>query len=500
MDYQSSRGQVSSVSAAQAITSGISPDGGLFLPDYIPILDATILEAMENWTYQERAVYILRQFLTDFSEEEIKECVYAAYNEENFDDEKIAPLVKINNKLFVQELWHGPTCAFKDMALQILPHFLTKSARKINETKEIIILVATSGDTGKAALEGFKDVAGTRIIVFFPEDGVSEVQKRQMVTQEGNNVYVAGVVGNFDDAQNGVKRIFGDENIIARLGHAGMRMSSANSINWGRLLPQIVYYVSAYVDLKQRGAIKAGEKVNIVVPTGNFGNILAAYYAMRMGIPVNRLICAANTNNVLTEFIRTGVYNRNRTFEKTISPSMDILISSNLERLLYEVTEHNSEKVSAWMKELKENGIYQVDEATASIIQQLFWSDFCSDDETIDAIKSTWDRENYLLDTHTAVAFNVYQKFCAATGDNHTTIIASTASPFKFGSSVAQGVFSPEQIEGQSEFAVLNILADATGWPIPEAIRGLEQREIRHNVVTSCSDMEKTVLAFLGIK
>ena len=495
MKYQSSRGKYGAVSAAQAITMGISPDGGLFVPDCIPSIDMEILKQMESWTYQQRAAYIMQLFLDEFSSEEIEACVNGAYNQQKFDHPEIAPLVELRPGLQIQELWHGPTCAFKDMALQVLPRLLTTSADKIGENSEIIILVATSGDTGKAALEGFKDVPGTRIIVFFPQHGVSEVQKMQMITQEGSNVHVAGVLGNFDDAQSGVKNIFTSNQVIEQLQQQGMKMSSANSINWGRLLPQIVYYISAYVDLCQRGSIKAGETINIVVPTGNFGNILAAYYARRMGIPVKRLICAANSNNVLTDFIMTGVYDRNRSFEKTISPSMDILISSNLERLLFELTGHDSQRVSQWMDELKNSGRYEVDESTGSQVQEIFWSDYATDTETLESITTVWDKYQYLLDTHTAVALNVYEKYLQQTGDNSSTVIASTASPFKFGSSVAQAILSPELIKGKNEFELLETLAVETGMVIPEGIKNLDKRKVRHHTVTSAAEMKEVVLS-----
>jgi len=496
VQYQSSRGIYSAISAAEAITKGISPDGGLFVPDYIPTLDKEILTQMQDWTYQERAAYIMSFFLTDFTEEEISQCVYGVYNFEKFDHEDIVPLIPLNDSVHIQELWHGPTCAFKDMALQILPYLLTVSAGKIGESNEIVILVATSGDTGKAALEGFRDVDGTSIIVFYPEDGVSEVQKRQMVTQEGKNVYVAGVKGNFDDAQNGVKRIFGNKEIIKILAQNNKKMSSANSINWGRLLPQIIYYVSAYVDLCAQGLLGDADKINIVVPTGNFGNILAAFYAGKMGVPVNRLICAANANNVLTDFIKTGVYDRKRKFKKTISPSMDILISSNLERLLYELTGHDSNRVSNWMSELQNKGRYEVDAEIRRQIQEIFWSDFSTDKETIETIRSTWNKYKYLIDTHTAVAVNVHEKYQSKTGDETTTIIASTASPFKFASSVAQAILPEDVCRGHNEFEILEILSEYAGIPIPAGIKNLDKREIRHKAVTTPENMENMVIEF----
>lgn len=500
MDYQSSRGNYSRISAAEAIKIGISPDGGLFVPDYIPQLDENDFASLESLSYQDRACKILEKFLTDFTEAEIKNCVYGAYNPASFDNEKIAPLAELADNLYIQELWHGPTCAFKDMALQILPRLLTASARKTGETNEIVILVATSGDTGKAALEGFRDVEGTRIVVFFPEDGVSEVQKRQMITQEGKNVYVAAVKGNFDDAQNGVKNIFTSKNFIETMSDNGMKMSSANSINWGRLVAQIIYYISAYIDLRAGEKLKNGEAINIVVPTGNFGNILAAYYASRMGVPVNKLICASNANNVLTEFLKTGIYNRNRDFYKTISPSMDILISSNLERLLYELTGHDADMVCSLMEELNKEGMYQVNDELRSRLQNIFWADYANDEETIAAIKATWEGNNYLLDTHTAVAINVYKKYVAATGDKTAAVIASTASPFKFGSSVAKAVLSPEVIaKADNEFQLLEILAQETGKPIPGGLKDLDKKEIKHNAVSTKEEMAQTVLSFLNL-
>lgn len=497
MQYQSSRGKSDPVSAAQAIVKGIAPDGGLFLPDHIPHLDYEDIRALALMTYQGRAQYIMKQFLSDFTEDELKTCVEGAYNSENFDNEKIAPLIKMNERLYIMELWHGPTSAFKDMALQILPRFLTASLHKTGDDTEIVILVATSGDTGKAALEGFKDVPGTRIIVFFPQEGVSQVQKLQMLTQEGDNVYVAGVEGNFDDAQNGVKNIFASDDAADVLAKQNMKLSSANSINWGRLLPQIVYYVSAYADLLADGSLQPEQKINIVVPTGNFGNILAAFYAGRMGVPINKLICASNANNVLTDFIKNGTYNRNRTFEKTISPSMDILISSNLERLLYEVTEHNAEKVSAWMEQLKEEGSYSIDAGSRQVVNNLFWADYSSDAETIVRIRRVWNQYNYLLDTHTAVAMDVYEKYLQKTGDNNITIIASTASPFKFGSSVAQAVLGLDKDKNFGEFELLRKLSEKTGWEIPKGIINLEQMKVRHHSITSVANMQETMLSLL---
>jgi threonine synthase len=499
MLYHSSRGQASPASAAQAITMGIATDGGLFVPENVPHINREDWQQLQKSNYQQRAVQILQPFLTEFTEAELQECTTAAYHRDSFDSPEIAPLVHLQGNTFVQELWHGPTCAFKDMALQMLPHLLTRSMVKTAETDDIVILVATSGDTGKAALEGFKDIDRTRIIVFYPEEGVSEVQKRQMITQEGSNVHVAAVAGNFDDAQNGVKQIFGNQSLKNHLAQQGLKLSSANSINWGRLVPQIVYYVSAYVDLLSQGVVEAGQPVNFVVPTGNFGNILAGYYARQMGVPVNRLICASNANNVLTDFIRTGIYDRNRRFEKTLSPSMDILISSNLERLLFEITGHNAAKVAGWMEQLKTQGGYELDPTTREVVQSIIWADYCGDVETLMTIRATWGDQRYLLDTHTAVAVQVYQSYLKAEADDTPTVIMSTASPFKFGSSVAQALFSLEQIQGKDEFTLLKMLSTATGIPIPKGIAGLENRAIRHNTSTTREAMEQTVLKFLQL-
>lgn len=498
MQYISSRGKASPVRAADAIIMGIAPDGGLFIPETIPFLDVEIIQRMYKYSYQERAAYILGLFLTDFVDEEINYCVNNAYNLENFAHPDVAPIYKLQDRLHILELWHGVTSAFKDMALQILPHLLTTSAKKVGEESEIVILVATSGDTGKAALAGFSNIEKTKIIVFYPLDGVSEVQKRQMITQEGNNVYVAAIEGNFDDAQGGVKQIFANPKLLHLLEANKMKLSSANSINWGRLLPQIVYYVSAYIDLLESGEIKEGEKINIVVPTGNFGNILAAYYAKRMGIPIKRLICAANQNNVLTDFINTGVYDKNRIFEKTISPSMDILISSNLERLLFEVTQHDSAKVTEWMAELNTGGQYKVDDDTHKVIRELFWSDFSSDTETINTINKTWYEHGYLLDTHTAVALNVYEKYHNTSKDDTVTIIASTASPYKFGGSVAKAII-PEKIVGLDEFAILKLLAKEVNIAIPKGIKDIDKKTILHRTVTQKDGLQATVLNFLDL-
>ena len=500
MLYESTRGQAEKVSAAEAIKQGLAPDGGLFVPETGITLFPDDLKAMAGMTYQEKAVFVLKPFLSDFSEEEIAACVNAAYGRPKFDSEEVAPLVHLKDQLYLLELWHGPTAAFKDMALQILPHLLTLSVRKTGCEDEMVILVATSGDTGKAALEGFRDVPGTRIIVFYPDEGVSEVQKRQMITQEGSNVGVVAVAGNFDDTQSGVKAIFSDRGFNARLAERRFQLSSANSINWGRLVPQIVYYIAAYVKLQEQGAIKPGEKINVVVPTGNFGNILAAFYARQMGVPIKKLICAANANHVLTDFIQTGIYDRRRPFFKTISPSMDILISSNLERLLYDLTDRDAERVRGWMEQLSREGWYAVDAETLSRLQEAFWSGFASDEETLAAIAATCRETGYVLDTHTAVAKWVYDRYLELTGDTAVTVIASTASPFKFSASVVKALLGEERVKGQDEFRLLQLLAEEFCLPVPAGLQGLEQKPVLHTCRTEPSGMEEIVGKMLGLE
>ncbi|ABO49909.1 L-threonine synthase [Desulforamulus reducens MI-1] len=493
MRYESTRGHSPVVSSAEAITKGIAPDGGLYVPTEKVSIDLSKIEALSSLSYPERATFVLKHFLTDFSDDELIQCVDAAYGNSNFSSPDVAPVKPLTDNTAILELWHGPTCAFKDMALQILPQFLVRSLTKTGEASEIVILVATSGDTGKAALEGFANVPGTSIIVFFPQQGVSEVQRLQMLTQEGKNVYVVGVKGNFDDAQTGVKKVFSDQEFAALLANKGFRLSSANSINWGRLVPQIVYYFSAYADIVKNGTVKNGESINFVVPTGNFGNILAGYYAKSMGLPVNRLICASNTNNVLTDFIRTGTYNRKREFFKTNSPSMDILISSNLERLLYELTGKQSDKINEWMTQLKSTGIYRVDSDLLDLIQQHFWSDYATDEETLDTIHKVWLDHNYLMDTHTAVAMNVLEKYRAATGDNTYSVVASTASPFKFNGSVTKAILGEKAVSGKSEFALLNDLASFTNWSIPVGLRNLDKRPVLHQRLTNKDEIGNSV-------
>jgi threonine synthase len=491
--YESTRGGKEGISSAEAIKRGISPNGGLYVPQQIKELTLKDISELVNMTYAQRAVFILKRYLDDFTEDELIDCVNNAYNTDKFSNNDIAHVNSINESLCLLELWHGPTCAFKDMALQILPHFLVKAMEKTGEKSEIVILVATSGDTGKAALEGFAGVKGTRIIVFYPEDGVSEVQKYQMITQTGENVKVVGVKGNFDDTQSGVKKIFTDKELIQEMAKENLKFSSANSINWGRLVPQIVYYFSAYADLIKGNRIKVGDKVNFVVPTGNFGNILAGYYAKCMGLPVNKLICASNDNNVLTDFIRTGSYDKRRKFIKTVSPSMDILISSNLERLLYELTDHDHKKVSDWMNRLNEAGHYEIGQNLLNRLHKIFWAGWSNQDETLKTIECVYEDNNYILDTHTAVAVDVYDKYVITTGDLTPSVILSTASPFKFNSSVCKALFGDTKIEGKSEFELLEFLSEEGNISVPEGLKDLDKKSILHKTVCEKYDMKTVV-------
>ncbi len=495
MFYNSTRDNSQKVQSASAIAHGISKEGGLFVPQSIPTLTADDFKALKKLSYVERAKYILKLFLTDFTEEELDYCAKGAY-EGSFDNELPAPLYALDDTVNILELWHGPTCAFKDLALQILPYLLTTSSKKVGEGKKTVILVATSGDTGKAALEGFKDVEGTEIMVFYPNDGVSAMQQRQMNTQEGKNVYVCAINGNFDDAQTGVKTIFTNDDIKALLSDNNMEFSSANSINWGRLAPQIIYYISSYCDLMDKGGDYLKDGFNIVVPTGNFGNILAAYYARQMGAPINKLICASNSNNVLTDFLKTGTYDRNRNFYTTVSPSMDILISSNLERMLYELTNHNDKQVSAWQEALKSEGKYTVTDEVLAKLKDLFFGGYCGEEKTYKTIKEIFSKYGYLIDTHTAVAVSVYNDYRAETGDNRPVVIASTASPYKFANSVleALGETAPE-----NEFDAAEKLSNSTNTSVPTPIAALKNATIRFNNVCEKQDMNKVVLNHLGI-
>jgi len=497
MFYKSTRNSEVNVTSAQAIAQGISKDGGLFVPSEIPHVELSVIKELGNMSYAERAFYVFKQFLSDFTSEEIHYCVDNAYNDKNFDSDNIAELAHLFSGTYMLELWHGPTCAFKDMALQILPYLLTTSAKKLNLGKKIVILVATSGDTGKAALEGFKDVPDTEILVFYPDDGVSAMQKKQMTTQEGANVGVCAIKGNFDDAQNGVKAIFTNPEIADALDKNGMQFSSANSINWGRLAPQIIYYVSTYAQLVADKAIDLGEPINIVVPTGNFGNILAGYYAKKMGIPVNKLICASNSNNVLTDFINTGVYDRNRKFYTTISPSMDILISSNLERLLYHLCGENDATIREWFGKLAKEGRYEVSDDVKKQIAEEFYAGCCDDAQTKETIKAIYDKYSYTCDTHTAVAVKVYQDYKAVTGDETVTVIASTASPYKFSGSVLSAIGVDTDAD---EFALVDKLAEASKIPVPASLAALKDKEIRFADTIDKTDMKGYVFRTLGIK
>ncbi len=498
MLYTSTRDKNVKVESAFAIAQGISKDGGLFVPTEIPAVDMSFISELQGLSYIERAKKVLALYLTDFTEDELDMCVSGAYAEGKFSSEKVAPLKKIKEGENILELWRGPTCAFKDMALQLLPYLLTVSAKKTVSDKTIVILVATSGDTGKAALEGFKDVEGTKIMVFYPEDGVSPMQKLQMTTQAGANVAVSAIYGNFDDAQSGVKKIFTDKEVAKKLEENGMMFSSANSINWGRLVPQIVYYISAYCDMVNNKEIALGEEINVVVPTGNFGNILAAYYAKKMGLPIKKLICASNANNVLTDFLKTGVYDKNRKFFTTTSPSMDILISSNLERLLFHLAGEDAEVISSWMAELSSEGKYEVTEGVKAEVASLFDAGSCDDEKTKETISETY-KNGYLLDTHTAVAVKVYRDYAEKTGDKTPTVIASTANPYKFSAAVLSAV-STENLEGVNEFDQVDMLRKITGEPCPEQLANLKGKEPRFK---NCCEKEKmidTVYEMLGIR
>ncbi len=494
MNYRSTRNNAVSVQSAKAIAQGLSSEGGLFVPESIPKLTKEDILALCDKSYPERAFDIFKLFLTDFTDDEIRHCVNGAYLK-NFDSENVSEISHLLTGTYILELWHGPTCAFKDMALQILPYLLTCSAKKVIDGKKIAILVATSGDTGKAALEGFKDVEGTSITVFYPEDGVSDMQKRQMTTQEGSNVNVCAIKGNFDDCQNGVKAIFTNEELKKILDDMNITFSSANSINWGRLSPQIVYYVSAYASLIKDGEIEYGDKINVVVPTGNFGNILAAYYAKQMGIPINKLICASNANNVLTDFINTGVYDRNREFYTTVSPSMDILISSNLERLLYHLTDGDDKTISEWFGKLSKEGKYSVTPEVLGKIKADFYAGCCNDTETKAAIKEVFEEYSYLMDTHTAVAYKVYKDYKAETGDDTKTIVASTANPYKFGKAVYEAL--GQNPEGMDEFTIIEKLEAYTGTKMPAPLAATKDKKVRFSGSVGKLDMSDVVLNFL---
>ncbi len=498
MLYTSTRDKSIKVTAAQAIAQGISEEGGLFVPCELPQFSIDRISSMVSMSYIDRAKTVLREFLTDFSEEELSYCVEGAYAANKFSSPKIAPTVNIDGNKNILELWHGPTCAFKDMALQLLPYLMTVSAKKTADGKTIVILVATSGDTGKAALEGFKDVANTKILVFYPVDGVSPMQKLQMTTQEGENVAVCAINGNFDDAQSAVKSIFTNQEIKDQLAEKNMMFSSANSINWGRLVPQIVYYFSTYCDLIEMGKIKAGDQINVVVPTGNFGNILAGYYAKKMGLPIKTLVCASNSNNVLTDFLKTGTYDKNRAFYTTTSPSMDILISSNLERLLYHMSGEDDKLVSSLMSQLAEKGKYTVSDELISEIQKTFDAGFTAEDCVDETIKNHFDKYHYLCDTHTAVAVKVYDEYVKSTGDDIPTVIDSTASPYKFSASVLKAVLQGNT-PNLDEFEMVDELNRVTGADVPKPLASLKDKNIRFSDVCNKEDMSQMVFKLLDL-
>ena len=493
--YKSTRGGESGVPASRAILEGLAKDGGLFVPEKIPALDVSLKE-LSGMSYQETAYQVMKLFLTDFTEEELRKCIAGAYDGK-FDTEVIAPLAKVEDAYYL-ELFHGATIAFKDMALSILPHLMTTAAKKNQIRNEIVILTATSGDTGKAALAGFADVPGTRIIVFYPKNGVSPIQEKQMVTQKGDNTLVVGIHGNFDDAQSGVKAIFGDPALAQELDRAGFQFSSANSINIGRLVPQVVYYVYAYAKLLENGELSDGEPMNVVVPTGNFGNILAAYYAKLMGVPIAKLICASNENKVLYDFFQTGEYDRNRPFILTTSPSMDILISSNLERLIYRIAGEDAGEDVKLMDALSREGKYRI---TGDMQEQLkdFRGYYATEEECAKQIARVYSDTGYVLDPHTAVASCAYDKYRSETGDGTKTVIASTASPYKFTRSVMEAV-DKEKYGRMSDFELVDCLEEISGTPVPAAIEEIRTAPVRHRTVCEPEDMKQTVKGFLGIE
>ena len=493
--YKSTRNSNLKVTASEAILKGLAPDGGLFVPEKLPVLGKS-MEELKDLNYQDTAYEVMKCFLTDFTEEELRNCIEKAYDSK-FDDEAIAPLVKVEDTYYL-ELFHGATIAFKDMALSILPHLMTTSAKKNQVKNEIVILTATSGDTGKAAMAGFADVEGTKIIVFYPKHGVSPIQEKQMVTQKGDNTSVVAIHGNFDDAQTGVKKLFGNKELEKEMAEAGFQFSSANSINIGRLVPQVVYYVYAYAKLYANGVIGKDERINVVVPTGNFGNILAAFYAKNMGIPIAKLICASNENKVLYDFFTTGTYDKNREFMLTSSPSMDILISSNLERLIYRIAGNDAAKNADFMKALNTNGKYEI---TPAMKEQLadFYGNYTSEEETAEEIRNLYEKTGYIIDTHTAVATGVYHKYLKDTKDTDTkTVIASTASPFKFTRSVMDAI--DKKYDAMTDFELVDELSKIGNVKIPNAIEEIRTAEVRHKTVCEVDEMPKVVKEFLNVK
>ncbi len=494
MEYISTRGGAPPISSQKAIIKGIAEDKGLYVPSFFPFLGSDLFSGTKP-DYASRAAKVLQAFLPDYTIAEIHTACQEAYKK--FDSPLTAPVKFLGDGAAVLELWHGPTLAFKDIALQLMPRLLSSALRNEQEQYEIVILVATSGDTGKAALEGFADAAGVRIFVFYPHEGVSEMQRLQMVTQRGRNVGACAVKGNFDDAQTGVKQIFSDPAINERLAVYNFRLSSANSINWGRLAPQIVYYFTAYEEMVAAGKVRRGQSILICVPTGNFGNILAAYYAVQCGLPISRLICASNRNKVLTDFIRTGVYDRRREFYKTESPSMDILISSNLERLLFELAERRPQMVLEWMGRLQTEGVYSLGPDPLARLQSLFYGDFADQDETLRAIKVAFERQGYLMDTHSAVAYRVLQKYREETGDSSPAVLASTASPFKFNRAVLEAL--GRNPAGKDEFTLLNELSTISGQPVPSQLAELKFLPELHEEVCERHRMGEVLYRFLTI-
>ena len=493
MKYYSTRDSALRMDSAEAVKMGLSRDGGLLTPEAIPQIDRAFLESLVTERYQTRAAKVMGLYLTDYTEEELLSFAENAYGPDKFDTEAVAPVRTLDDTTHCLELWHGPTSAFKDMALQMLPQLLSAALRKTGEDKTACILVATSGDTGKAAMEGFADVPQTKIMVFYPKNGVSKVQETQMVTQEGGNVGVCAVAGNFDDAQAGVKRIFSDSAVRETLAKRGYFLSSANSINWGRILPQVVYYISAYCDLVRDGKLAMGDRVNFCVPTGNFGDILAAYYAKRMGLPVGKLICASNRNDVLTDFLRTGVYDRNRPFHATMSPSMDILVSSNLERLLFDLSGENDEEVRGYMAALAESGRYEVSGPVKAALKEQFWGGFCDEAGTAAATGSYY-KKGYLMDTHTAVAASVMEQYRRETGDETATVFVSTASPYKFCNHVLTAIGETPAGDGVELLDQLNAV---TGVPVPRRLAALKDKARRFDRTCEKPGMDDVVLEFL---
>jgi threonine synthase len=499
MKYISTRGESTSTHASEVIRLGLAPDGGLFVPDQIPRFSSESIAAMAQMSYTQIAADILHLYLDDFTRQEIDEIVTVAYSEEKF-GECPTPLVqlnKYNDREYILELWHGPTAAFKDIALQTLPNLMTESLRKADETSNVCIVVATSGDTGKAAMEGFRDIEGTKVVVFYPEEGVSTMQRMQMVTQEGENCFVVAVKGSFDDVQTGVKNLFDDMKADPNPENIGVYLSSANSINWGRLSPQIVYYFYAYSRLLKTEKILPGEPINFVVPTGNFGNILAGYYALKMGLPVHKLICASNQNKVLSDFLRNGTYDINRPFYKTNSPSMDILISGNLERLLFEISGRDSARIVGWMSALKAEKSYTVDPITLRRIQEVFVGGFADETGTLKTIREIYDRCDHCVDTHTAVGFNVYERYYTRSKDESKTVFISTASPFKFPGDVCDALFGRGYRNGRNDEVLLKELSEETDLEIPESIRSLSEKNILHRTVVEKTGMKAALFDFL---